>query len=253
MSKLFFFSLVVLTVLLGYIFGIDIRISKYYFQITDSLKKSYLQASDSIIDKFELYFNQVQTIKELKEKVDNNQNYKLLYNASNEKLQKILKDINGSSNFEFNSIFTTVVSYTNLNDYSKVILDKTIPKNKIFPIISGEGFAAGIAINYEDRSIGLLNNNEKCNYAVFIGKQNAPGITSGIDKNGNIIIKYIPIWFTLNKNDEVITSGMDRIFPTGIKVGRILSVKKLINTKEAYVKPYTNVLTKKHFFMIKKK
>jgi rod shape-determining protein MreC len=68
-----------------------------------------------------------------------------------------------------------------------------------------------------------------------------------------MIIKHIPIWFNIKNNDEVITSGMDRTFPTGIKVGRVVSVKQLTNTKEVYIKPYVDILTQRDFYMIEKK
>ncbi len=107
-------------------------------------------------------------------------------------------------------------------------------------------------LKQNNQTVSYLNPNPKCNYAVFIGKTNAPGITSGANKKGDIIIKYIPKWYMINVDDEVITSGMDDIFPKGIKVGIITSIKELPNTKIATIKPYAKVLSKKNFYLINK-
>jgi rod shape-determining protein MreC len=233
--------------------NIDKDITKHYYNFTDSIKSSYSKSVAFINSGLDLYFFQIQHIEDLRKQINENNNYKLLYQSTQNELDKMLTDLNSTSSLEFDTVYTEVLSYTNLNDYSKVVLNKPIPENKIFPILTPKGYSAGIAINEQGRSIGLLNNNSKCNYAVFIGNQNAPGITSGINEKGQIIIKHIPIWFNIKEGENVITSGMDRIFPTGIEVGEVVGVKSLTNTKEAYIKPHIDALTKKHFYMVEKK
>ena len=252
MNKGFIFFLVVLLTLLGYIFNIDKDMSRYYHTFSDSIKQSYNKSIFFVTEGYNLYINQIATIEDLRKQIHQNKNYKLLYETVNTELQTIVIYIN-TKELEFDTIYTKIISYTQLNDYSKVILDRDIKPNKIYPILTTTGYAAGIGIHSNGRNIGLLNNNEKCNYAVFVGASNAPGITSGINNNGEIIIKHIPIWFKIQINDEVITSGMDRTFPTGIKVGRVVSVKQHTNTKEAYIKPYVDVLSQRDFYMIEKR
>jgi rod shape-determining protein MreC len=252
MNKGFIFFLVVLLTLLGYIFNVDKDITKHFYTLCDSLKNSYSKTISFFSEGYNLYFNQITTIEELRKQIDKNKNYKLLYETTNAELQTIIKYID-TQKLEFDTIYTKVVSYLNLNNYSRVLLDKEIKEDKIYPILTTTGYAAGIGIHQDGRNIGLLNNNEKCNYAVFVGPSNAPGITSGMNNNGEMIIKHIPIWFNIKNNDEVITSGMDRTFPTGIKVGRVVSVKQLTNTKEVYIKPYVDILTQRDFYMIEKK
>ena len=36
-----------------------------------------------------------------------------------------------------------------------------------------------------------------------------------------LVAKYIPSWMNIYIGDEVITSGMDDIFPQGLKLGKI--------------------------------
>ena len=119
-------------------------------------------------------------------------------------------------------------------------------------LVTKNGQSAGIVLNENNQTISYLNQNKKCTYSVFIGKQNAPGITYGTDDKNNIIIKHIPKWYKININDRVITSGMDSIFPNGIKVGKIIELKDDLNTKIAIVKPNENSLGLKYFYIIKK-
>ena len=143
-----------------------------------------------------------------------------------------------------------VLSYFKLNDNSKVIIDyKDIKKDKIYPLITYDGYSAGIALNQKNRNIAYLNNNERSNYTVFIGNSNAPGITSGINENGKLKIKHIPLWKKININDEVITSGMDNIFPYGIKDGKVLKIDKMETTQNILCKPYGKVLSQRYFYI----
>ena len=251
-SKIFFFLLLSVTIV-GYLFNLDKDISNFVSTKTDLIKNIYMKQLTYFKDINNRYFNQIDTIEKYQTQIDKNKNFKLLFQSTNNELQLLNKDLNVSQPIEFDTIYTKVVSYININDFSKVIIDKPIPQNTIYPLLTPDGYASGIVLQKEDRTIAYLNNNEKCNYAVFIGNINAPGITAGSNKKGEIIIKHIPKWFNIKKGDKVITSGMDHIFPTGIELGVVNTIETLIDTKEAYIKPHINVLTKKHFYMIKKR
>jgi rod shape-determining protein MreC len=140
-----------------------------------------------------------------------------------------------------------------MNDFSKVLLDTDIKINdKILALSTIDGYSAGIVIKQDNQIIAYLNNNEKCNYAVFIGNNNIPGITSGINNKNELIIKYIPKWNEIKVGDEVFTSGMDDIFPSGLKVGTVLKIETNSNTQTAYIKTSVDVLSKKYFYIIQK-
>ena len=69
-----------------------------------------------------------------------------------------------------------VLSNYTLYEPSIVRFDHNIDINAtITPIITYDGFSAGILIKKENYPLGYLNKNPKCNYAVYIGKENAPG------------------------------------------------------------------------------
>ena len=206
-----------------------------------SIKNLYIVNISHIENFFSKYFNQAQQITQLKQQVQEGEQYKVLYalNTNN-----VSDDVNNSS---INKL--DVISYMNFNDFSKVLLKSDhILTEEIKPLITSNGFSAGIAIKTDNELVGYLNHNEKCNYAVFIGKELVPGITSGNERKENITVKYIPIWQKVNVGDEVITSGMDNIFSKGIKVGKVLKVKSLASTQVATIKPYANVHSKEYFY-----
>jgi len=253
MNSKIFFILLLIASMVGYLFNFDKDITHFISTKTDSVKNAYMKQLTYFKDITNKYFYQLDTIEQYQTTIDKNQNFKLLFQATNNELKTLEQELNASEAIEFDTIYTKVVSYININDFSKVVIDKKIPHKSIYPLLTPEGYAAGIVLQKDDRPIAYLNNNEKCNYAVFIGNINAPGITAGVNSNGEIIIKHIPKWFNINKGDSVITSGMDHIFPTGMKVGVVTNIETLIDTKKAYIKPYTDVLTRKHFYMIKKR
>jgi len=250
MTKKIFFVFLIILVVLGYIFNIDKTISSKLTSVSLDIKSSYNKKLTDISNLINTYINQKENISFLQKELALNNNFKILYETSLEELlefKKVFLDKNNSSQINF----VRVLSYINLNDFSKVILDTNLSQeNKILALVTPQNFSAGIVLRQNNQTVSYLNTNSKCNYAVFIGKQQAPGITSGITKNGNLLLKYVPKWYTINKDEEVITSGQDDIFPQGIKVGKVLFVKELVNTKNVIIKPYANVLSKRYFYII---
>jgi len=250
MNKFIFFILF-LAISLGYIFDVD---KKFAGNINPfaSLKQFYINTASSLKDTKEEYFTQVETIKRLQEENKELKNYKLKYEASKNKLDSLLASLNNNNTVTDQIRFTRVLSYINFDNYTKVWLDLEKKDDTILGIISDD-YAAGIVVNQDGKAKALLNGNEKSNYAIFIGENKAPGIIHS-KKNSNLLIaKFIPSWFKIKKGDEVITSGRDNIFFEGLKVGKVVSIKKMQDIQEAVILPYAKVLKQKAFFVYKKK
>jgi len=250
-KKIFFFFLSIL-VILGYIFKIDKILQNKLSNYTNSIKstyKSYYQYTNDYINR---YINQVHTINQLQLENKKNNQYKLKYLISRYELKK-LQNILLTNARKPNVKYVEILSYYKLNDFSKVILNTNENiGNDILALVTKDGQSAGIVVQQKNKVIAYLNQNEKCNYSVFIGEKNAPGITSGSNNKNEIIIKYIPNWHKININDEVYTSGMDNIFPKGLSVGKVVDIKEDKNTQTAIVKTTKDVLSNNYFYIIKR-
>lgn len=250
MNKKFIFIVLIILISLLYFFNFEKVIASKFSSINNAISSYYIQAFIFTGDVVNKYFNQLNYVEELKKSNNEYLQYKLLYEKKVEEIRELNKTLQILVNPEKVYEKIKVLSYYSIGDYSKVIIDKGyIPKEKIYPLITLDGFSAGIAMNKNNQSIAYLNQNEKCNYTVYIGEENAPGITSGVTENGEIIIRYVPIWKEVEIDDEVITSGMDSIFEFGIKVGKVTSIKVFENTKEILVKPYATTFGVRNFFI----
>lgn len=249
MNKFFFFILT-LAIALGYVFEVDQMIARS-FNPFESIKKFYIENATSVQNSVEKYFKQITTINELREENKELKSYKLLYEASNNQLNTILDTIKKPNSTTEQIQFTRVLSYINFDDFTKVWLDFEKKDDKILGIIS-DGYSAGIAVNENGKTKALLNGNEKCNYAIFVGDEKAPGIIHPSKSAHTIVAKFIPIWYNIKVGDEVITSGMDNIFFEGLKVGKVTRIKKLQDMQEATIEPYAKVLKQKYFFIYSK-
>lgn len=88
----------------------------------------------------------------------------------------------------------------------------------------------------------LLITSEDSGVAVISVGDRMPGILSG-DGQGRCLVKYVmsssPVGL---EGDEVITSGFDRVFPPGLKVGKILQISSREGIfKKIIVKPYFDI------------
>lgn len=249
MNKFLFF-LLFLVISLGYLFEVDKTIAKNLNPF-ESIKKFYVQTSTSIENNINMYFNQVKQINILRTENEKLKNYRLLYEATKNELDSLHNTINAPNSSTDEIKFTKVLSYIDFDNFTKVWIDLEKKDNTILGVISDE-YAAGIVVNQNGRAKALLNGNEKCNYAIFIGDEKAPGIIHPSKNKETLIAKYIPIWFDIKEGDEVVTSGMDNIFFEGLKVGKVVSIRKMQDIQEAVILPYAKVLKQKSFFVYKK-
>jgi rod shape-determining protein MreC len=253
MNKKFIFFLLTTLIILGYMFKVDKIILIEINQFSNHIKSTYKQVYKNTSSYINKYFNQANIINTLQEQNNINNEYKLKYLISRyelEKLQNILLTTAKKPNVKY----VEILSYENLNDFSKVILDTNEKLDtNILALATKDGYSAGIVLEENNQIVAYLNQNEKCNYAVFIGDNNAPGITSGQYKNSkNIVIKHIPKWHKISLHDKVYTSGMDNIFPKGINVGKVIQVILNENTQTAIIQTSKNVLSDNYFYIIKR-
>ena len=143
------------------------------------------------------------------------------------------------------------ISYEKFGNFNRLWLEiKDYNGSKIYGLTYKE-LVAGIVIDYKGKPLALLNKDIKSSYAVEIGKEKAPGIVHG-NNSENLIVKFIPAWFEINRGDEVTTSGLDNIFFKGLKVGKVLSVSSSQGYQNALIKPYYTLSNPNYFHMIRR-
>jgi rod shape-determining protein MreC len=120
--------------------------------------------------------------------------------------------------------------------------------SKIYGLVYKDS-VAGIVISKDSKPIALLNGDIKSSYAVFVGEDDAPGIAHGNNDN-TIIVNFIPSWINIKVGDEVISSGLDNLFFRGLKVGKVLSIKKSQGYQSVVVDPYFKSKEPRYFYVI---
>ena len=255
MNKKFLLFIMAISIAIMYLFSFERVIYQELLKLNSQVQKIYLNTFVYIQEGVNKYFNQLDHIEQLKEQNRLNTQYKLLYEQKSNDYNQLVSylETKQPKALEFEEV--QVVSYYQMYDYSKVILEYTpkVINEQIKALITYDGYSAGIVVNKNGQSIGYLNQSNKCNYTVFIGKNNAPGITSGVDYLGRLVIKYVPIWKKVEIGDDVITSSMDSIFPYGIKVGKVITLNKDENIQEIIVEPYADTEGNRNYYLYEKK
>ena len=252
MNKKFTLFLILLIIGISYFFDIEKLVQNKFSVLNSNIQSTQMSFFATINNAFSKYLNQLSYIDQLKISNEENQHYKTLYNTTSNQLTQLNKNLKlikeNQLNIDLEKV--NVLSYYKFNDNSRVILDKKgLVNSKIYALITFDGFSAGIVLNQNDISVAYLNENKKANYTVFIGEDNIPGITSGINQKGQLIVKYVPIWKNISIGDEVITSSMDNVFPFGIKVGRVTKIDEQDNMKEISVRPYAQTLGNRDYYL----
>jgi len=253
MNKTIASFIIVILLTIGYLLDIDIYIQKKISIFKNNISEYIISTKSTLKSTFDKYLNQANYIEKLEDENKNNRIYKIKYMMTKNRLdeQNILLNLNYDSNLTY--IPVKALSYLNINDTSKIVMSTNVKleEKKIYPLITYDGYSCGIVLNKQAQNIGYLNNNPKCNYTVFIGDEKAPGITHGVDEFGNLLINYIPLWKNIKVGDEIITSGMDDIFPFGVKVGRVMAIDRGKITQNVTALSYANYLGKRFFYLIK--
>ena len=250
MNKKFILFVLIVIISISYLFNIEKLIQNKLSILNKSLQSTYIDIFVSINNTIHKYITQTDYITQLKNSNDEHLKYKIMYDTTLNSFNELNKNINITKPLDFNLEKVKVLSYYTFDDYSRVVIDKKdFNSRKIYALITLDGYSAGIVLNKMNSAIAYLNENAKCNYTVFIGENNVPGITSGIQQDGQIVIKYVPIWQNVSLGDEVITSSMDNIFPYGIKVGKVTSIDIQDNIQEVIVKPYAKNLGNRDYYL----
>jgi len=249
-KKLIFIALIILASFV--VFQKEEEFQKEFSFISIPVKRFFLGIENSLKGYVDTYFNQIDTIKRLKE--ENILLRKYLYHQ-----EMIIEELENYSKskvkqYDANSDVLRIqtISYKKLNDFSYIYLTggEKLQEDKIYGLIQKD-VAAGIAIKNGDNLEGILLSNEKCQFSTFVGEDRMPGIAKGIDEK-TMEVNFIPKWSKISIGDKVVTSGLDNIFLANIPVGVVTKVLTRSTYKTAIIKTYADVLHPNYFYLVKK-
>ena len=99
--------------------------------------------------------------------------------------------------------------------------------------------------------MALLKGDINMTESVSVGKSMAPGIVRGNNER-HLIVDFIPTWVPIAIGDEVITSGLDQIFLSGLQVGKVISISRASGYQSATLDPYFYAKKPAYFHIISK-
>jgi len=211
---------------------------------SNDIKSTIVTQKKSITDSISTHFNQIQQIEELKRKIKELEPKASLSVALGSKLNHLLKETDLTF-YHPKLHLVQVLGYQRMQDKNRLWLEfPTFVKDKNYGLIY-QGFTAGIIRESANQPLAILQSCKESLFSVFIGNTQIQGIAFGAGET--IKIKYIPSYENPLVGDEVITSGNDKIFYEGIKVGTVTEIEKKDMYKIATVKPYVNP-KQAHFF-----
>ncbi len=242
-------------ILLIAVFIVSLRLSENiqsgFLSATDSLKSFYIYVTDTISESITKHFNQTLEIENLSKENRELKEKEIAYINTKSELEAVLEALKYDKFKERDVELTRTLSYVKLGDFYRIWLNfNRENSDKIYGLVQN-GYAAGIIVDANGRSLGLLNGAEKCSYGVYIGEEKAPGIIKSSGNGEEILVDYIPSWMAINVGDVVKTSGMDDIFFEGLEVGVVKEIKKSQGYKIAAITPFADVLHPKFFWVIK--
>ena len=245
--RLLLFALGLVALVLLY--NLNTATKNLLLRFTDTLKREVVTIQEAVLDYFDLHFEQVDTIKKLKEENAKLERYRLLYEVLRKDLQHIERQCRVDIPFRYSLRLVRVLSYVNFADFSAVWLDTKLSGRKLAGLLSEEN-VAGIAIEDQGRTKGLLNGNYKCSYGVKVGA-GANGVAMGSGDNRFVIVRYIPNYEPIKVGDIVKTNGLDGIFAEGLRVGVVVQIRQEGSYKVAKVRTFANLDSPRYLWLMK--
>jgi len=243
------FFLIFIALLMGALYYSN-TIKAPFISVLNSIKSAHHNSIEFIQNKFNEHIFQKEQIIKLNEQLEMYENNHLV-------MQQLASEVNdlfqeNKSKFKTNPKVELVrtISYQKLGDLNKIWLEINDYNSSNIYGLTYKELVAGIVVSSNGKALGLLNKDIKSSYAVYVGNSKAPGIAHG-NNSQNLLVKFIPAWFSITEGDEVITSGLDNIFFKGLKVGRVLSVTKSQGYQNAIIEPYYKANNPNYFHMIR--
>lgn len=243
-NKIRILLIFVFLVLVSLYYGTSIKDAVLSFN--DKIIITYDNIKNSIKDSVSRFFNQAKQIQTLREENQKLQENAILTSTFANQLNLLLSDKNSTA-YSPKISLVRAISYVQISDYYRIWLDAHFDQNTNKGLIY-QGYTAGIALMQNDRAMGILQGDERCVFAVYIGQDKIPGVVQG--ENHKVIVDFIPKSQKINIGDEVFTSGLDQIFFSGIPVGKITKILDKNMYQSAEIEPFAKIDVPAYLYMV---
>jgi rod shape-determining protein MreC len=122
------------------------------------------------------------------------------------------------------------------------------------PVLCTEGvvgriFRAGLSV-----ATVLLLTDPSSRIAVVSRDNRAAGVIYGMGAGEQLVVKYVGFKANLDPNEILVTSGMDGVFPKGLPVARVASVKREEGTlfMDVQAEPLADILHLEEVLLLKR-
>ena len=215
----------------------------FFTAFTTSVQELYHDAVESVEEGVRRHWRQAETIDAQRKTIRRLEADCIRYRSEAEKYRQ-LRNALGFRRPDLNMTVVPVraLGYARLGNFQQVWLQDFSEFNPLrnYGVLRA-GKAVGIVVEQRRRPLMILAGDRECKFAVYVGASKAPGIAMGLDAR-HMTVRYIPEWMQVAEGDDVFTSGLDRIFPPGVPVGRVLSVRKMQGFKDARIELYGDTL-----------
>ena len=211
---------------------------------SNQIKSTFLRQKEAFVSAIEKHFYQKEQIEILQKKLKALEEKSSLSVAFASKLNHLLKEAD-LTEFQPQLHLIQVLGYQSMQAKNRLWVEfPDFNKTKNYGLLY-HGYTAGIIKEKADQPLAILQTDKESLFSVYIGEKHIQGVAFGDGQT--VAVKYIPSYENPQVGDEVITSGNDKIFYEGIKVGRVIKVEKKDMYKIATVKPYS-IPNDAHFF-----
>lgn len=256
------FVAIALIIILGLVFLnltiVSSTIKNFFYSLSSPIGESIGRAAKQAKDGWKFLSNLKNISKENSELNNQiqeltSQNIKLKeFEQENEFLRSYLNlPIHQKYQFDLANIIGR--DFQGLEKYILINKGKTHGIEKNMPVVAFENILVGKIVEvFDDFSKALLITSSNSKIPVMIQESRIEGLIQGFKKN-LLIIDLIPKDVEVNKDQTVITTGINSVFPKGLLVGQISSVKFFENAifQEIKVKIGVDIENLERVFIIK--
>lgn len=248
LTALIFFQLILISTQVPLGYG-ENYFEKAVFSVFSPVQHGILSLSRSIGEFWENYFY-LQNVQSQNRKMKDEM---FFLRQENNLLRNALENLRSAKEIEEsllrlheNILVAQVIGFDASNFYKSAVINKGsldgLKKDMI--VLDKNGSLVGRIINpiaLKESRVQLITDNES-GVGVFSQSKEVMGILSGDDK-GYCFLEYIHVTTEgIYEGEDIITSGKDGLFPSGIKVGKIVSITTSTSLfKQVKVEPYFDI------------